>query len=165
MTALTVTPPIRADAETPAPSAHAACSAVTGDACVPALRHFVLHCARRLGLSQDLRDTACLVASELITNAVLHSGSHSVAVLVGIEGHQLSISVHDRGRWHTRTESRHSPADDGIVCGRGLDLVEALVDRLAITTSLTGTVVRASLCIDTLVPATRTPGEVAVAAG
>ncbi|MET9730153.1 ATP-binding protein [Streptomyces sp. NPDC006458] len=146
MTALTLAPPSQAQPETHTALAHATCSAVANRACVPALRHFVGHYVQRLGLSEDLRDTACLVASELITNAVLHSGSQSVAVLVGMERHHLIISVRDRGDWRTRTDPRHSPADDGVVCGRGLDLVRTLTDRLSLATGPTGTVAKAFLC-------------------
>ncbi|QPK49204.1 ATP-binding protein [Streptomyces gardneri] len=160
MTAPTVTPPSRTEAETFTTSTHAACSAVAGDACVPALRHFVMRFVQRLGLSQDLRGTACLVASELITNSVLHSGSHSVEVLVSAERGHLVISVRDHGSWHARTEPRHSPADADIACGRGLGLVEALANRLSITTGgPTGTVVQAFLRIDAPVPAAREPGD------
>ncbi|MFJ5779790.1 ATP-binding protein [Streptomyces sp. NPDC093094] len=150
MTALTLAPSSRTRPETHI-SAHAACSAVTSTACVPALRHFVAHCVQRLGLSEDLRDTACLVASELVTNAVMHSGSHSVAVLVSLEKHGLIISVSDRGTWRTRTDRRHSPADEGAVCGRGLDLVRTLTDRLSIATGPTGTVVKSLLRVDPLI--------------
>ncbi|MET9735446.1 ATP-binding protein [Streptomyces sp. NPDC006458] len=152
MTVLTLAPPSQARPETHTAFAHAACSAATSNACVPALRHFVSHFVQRLGLSEDLRDAACLVASELITNAVLHSGSNSVTVLVGMEGHGLIISVRDRGSWRMRTDPRHSPADDDVVCGRGLDLVRTLTDHLSVSTGSTGTVVKAFLTIDPLVP-------------
>ncbi|MHA4779045.1 ATP-binding protein [Streptomyces sp. MSC1_001] len=147
MTALTLAPSSRAETEKRTAFALSACSAVASDACVPALRHFVVHCVQRLGLPDDLRDAAELVASELITNSVLHSGSHSVAVLVSTEGRRLIISVRDRGAWRTRTDPRHSQDDDGVVCGRGLGLVRALADCLAVATGPTGTVVKAFLCI------------------
>ncbi len=131
----------------------AACVCVAGTGCVPTMRHFVAQCVQRLGLPEDLRDSACLVASELVTNAVLHSGSHSVAILVGVERHHLTVSVRDCGCWCPRTGARRSSADDGVSCGRGLDLVRALADRFSIVTGPAGTTAKVSLRLSTPLPA------------
>ncbi|MFF9145021.1 ATP-binding protein [Streptomyces sp. NPDC014861] len=160
MTALTLTASSRVESEARVTFTHAACSAVTSNACVPVLRRFVVHCVRRLGLSEDLRDAAGLVSSELITNAVLHSGSHSVAVLVSLEGHSLVITVRDEGGWRTRIEPRRSLADDDAPCGRGLSLVEMLTKCLSITTGPRGTVVKASLHVDASVSDEGAPCDV-----
>ncbi|WP_457034095.1 ATP-binding protein [Kitasatospora sp. P5_F3] len=119
----------------------AVCAAGAGSASVPQLRRFVRAWARWQGLSEGAGYTACLVVSELATNAVLHSGSRSVAVLVDLSPGGLRMVVRDRGRWLQRFEPRHSQADDAVRCGRGLGLVRALVDRCVVATGPDGTVV------------------------
>ncbi|GAA1245905.1 hypothetical protein GCM10009665_40940 [Kitasatospora nipponensis] len=126
----------------------AACATAADHASVPRLRHFVLSCARHLDLPASTCDTALLVVSELVTNAVLHSGSHSVAILVGIGPTHLLLSVRDCGCWRERPEPRRSTADDDIVCGRGLALVRALTDRCTIASGPAGTVVEARVRLD-----------------
>ncbi|WP_052390320.1 ATP-binding protein [Streptomyces sp. NRRL B-24484] len=121
----------------------AACATAAAEASVPQMRRFVLYCVRHLGLSENTCDTACLVVSELVTNAVLHSGSHSVAVLVAIGPEHLLISVRDCGCWRERPEARRSGADADAPCGRGLELVRALTDRCTVASGPTGTLVEA----------------------
>ncbi|GAA3012923.1 hypothetical protein GCM10020229_25300 [Kitasatospora albolonga] len=119
----------------------AVCAAGAGPASVPRLRGFVRTWARWQGLSEGTGYTACLIVSELATNAVLHSGSRSVAVLVDLGPGGLRMVVRDRGRWLQRFEPRHSQADDAVRCGRGLGLVRGLVDRCVVATGPDGTVV------------------------
>jgi anti-sigma regulatory factor (Ser/Thr protein kinase) len=72
-------------------------------------------------------DDGLLVASELVTNAVQHSGcvvAHKLSVAVGRRGDRLLISVHDPGLSGERAEpvrSERSEAD-----GWGLALIERL---------------------------------------
>ncbi|MFG2820001.1 ATP-binding protein [Kitasatospora sp. NPDC048365] len=126
----------------------AACTTASGDACVPQFRHFVRGCVRHHSLPDSTCDIACLVVSELVTNAVLHSGSRSVSVLVRIDPVDLLIAVRDCGCWRERTGSRRSEADAGIACGRGLALVRALTDFCTIESGPDGTLVTARLRLD-----------------
>ncbi|MFF7437380.1 ATP-binding protein [Streptomyces sp. NPDC008122] len=132
----------------PAVCPQMACTTAAGPSSVQRMRRFVLNCVRRLGLSESTGDTACLIVSELVTNAVLHSGSCSVAVLVGLAPEHLLISVRDGGSWLERPEPRRSIADDDVPCGRGLDLVRAIADRCTIVSGASGTAVEARVRLD-----------------
>ncbi|GGZ33575.1 hypothetical protein GCM10010387_29690 [Streptomyces inusitatus] len=80
-----------------------------------------LHC---WGIGGDVHDTAMLVVSELVTNAVVHSGSHLISceLLNGVE--RLRISVRDQGCAPTGPHVCHTKAAEER--GRGLLLVESL---------------------------------------
>jgi signal transduction histidine kinase len=84
-----------------------------------------------LDRSQDIgwaRDDAMLVASELVTNAVLHSGcSHHETIEVRIEvlSERLRISVRDPGRSGSSAEV----GSGQLAGGWGLRVVEQLAER------------------------------------
>lgn len=91
------------------------------------LRAFVSRWAERLGLSEEERFCACLVATEAVTNAIRHghgsvSGSAAAPVVVSCrsEGDDLVLEVRDRGRFR----SERDRADDHG--GRGLFLIREL---------------------------------------
>jgi anti-sigma regulatory factor (Ser/Thr protein kinase) len=75
-------------------------------------------------------DDGLLVASELVTNAVRHSGcapDHTLQVNVGLVQDGLMISVHDPGLSKGTAEPRVSdPIEPG---GWGLQIVEQLATR------------------------------------
>ncbi|MEV4557704.1 ATP-binding protein [Kitasatospora sp. NPDC049285] len=72
----------------------------------------------------ELADTAELLTSELVTNALVHTGHSAVfdAVLTGEQ--RLRVEVHDHT---TRLPGRRNPGETAT-SGRGLLLVEALAD-------------------------------------
>lgn len=72
---------------------------------------------------QETVDLLELVASELVTNAVRHSGTGSVVVYVRVGAPSLLIKVCDRGPGVEGRTQEPGPLDEG---GRGLFLVEAL---------------------------------------
>ncbi|MFF8958421.1 ATP-binding protein [Streptomyces sp. NPDC014894] len=76
------------------------------------------------GIAGDVHDTAMLVVSELVTNAVVHSGSHLISceLLNGVE--RLRISVRDQGCAPTGPHVCHTKAAEER--GRGLLLVESV---------------------------------------
>ncbi|GAA3785839.1 ATP-binding protein [Streptomyces chiangmaiensis] len=93
--------------------------------------------ARRVGMARrvaaarlrycglgDLVDDATLIVSELVTNAILHSGGHQVTLSMAVRDGWLRISVHDQmpGGPTVRT------ADGDAERGRGLFLVESIAD-------------------------------------
>ncbi|MBB5937752.1 ATP-binding protein [Streptomyces zagrosensis] len=100
---------------------------------LPAERAAVSDARRRVRMwlncqqvSEDARDMAQLVISELVTNAVVHTSSTSIAcVLQSVRG-QLRIEVRDQGGGTTRPTPRDAAAGDEN--GRGLLLVETLAD-------------------------------------
>jgi hypothetical protein len=91
-----------------------------GDAAsAPAARRFVGDILAAWG--QDLlRDDACLLIDEVITNAVQHTvGDVEVRIALG---HRLRIDVHDSSNRHPDKR----PIDDDSEMGRGLHIVERL---------------------------------------
>ncbi len=76
------------------------------------------------------REDALLVVSELVTNAVRHSGCKPLETIVlntRVTDRCVRIAVHDPGRSADTPEARREPAGpDG---GLGLRLVEEVSDR------------------------------------
>lgn len=92
---------------------------------VPAARRYV---AETLGeLPEHLRETAELLVSELVTNAVRHGGGFDVTVSVELRpgGDEISIGVTDDG--HDQPVLRSPKVTDEH--GRGLQLVGLFADR------------------------------------
>jgi serine phosphatase RsbU (regulator of sigma subunit)/anti-sigma regulatory factor (Ser/Thr protein kinase) len=96
--------------------------------------------AGRLGLSEDGAEIACLVLSELVTNALIH-GAAPVSLRVRSSRRRLYIEVCDSARYrpHRRIASE---TDEN---GRGLELLEALSRRWGVRPQVTGKVVWAEL--------------------
>jgi anti-sigma regulatory factor (Ser/Thr protein kinase) len=83
----------------------------------------------RFQLDTSERESARLLASELVTNALLHSAAArttSIRIDARISGHTLRISVTDRGTAANAVAPRHDPGPGG---GFGLFLVERLAAR------------------------------------
>jgi anti-sigma regulatory factor (Ser/Thr protein kinase) len=77
---------------------------------------------------ERMRDVRLLV-SELVTNAVRHSGGEAVRLVAALDGARLRIEVHDPGRGF----ELKPPSDDPLrASGWGLVLVEELADRWGI---------------------------------
>ncbi|MBG0857383.1 ATP-binding protein [Streptomyces spinoverrucosus] len=74
----------------------------------------------------DDLDNAVLVTSELVTNAVTHSGSERIVCRLHSTGDRLRIEVEDQNLGPTLPVSRQACPDDQN--GRGLLLVEAVCD-------------------------------------
>lgn len=86
-------------------------------------RHLVVEALRRWELpTADVVDTAELVASELLTNAVQHAGTGPVTVDARRVGAVVRIEVGDSST--ERPQLRHPCKDDEH--GRGLGIVAAL---------------------------------------
>ncbi|WP_371551553.1 ATP-binding protein [Streptomyces sp. NBC_00554] len=89
----------------------------------------------------ELSDTATLAVSELVTNAVRHGQGKPVGLRVTSSGHELRIEVTDGSQ--ERARLRYS--DQGDEGGRGLLLVDALMDRWGVSPD--GTVTWCSIAI------------------
>lgn len=77
------------------------------------------------GLDQDALDAACLVLSELVTNAVTH-GTGPVSVTADLAGGHLTLTVEGQAR-----PVDLDAADGGLAeHGRGLGIVAALALRV-----------------------------------
>ncbi|MGI8802129.1 MAG: ATP-binding protein [Solirubrobacteraceae bacterium] len=81
-----------------------------------------------LGLGRRARETALLLGSELVSNAVRHSGataSETIHLCATVAGGALRISVTDAG---TGFAPAADPPEPGIAGGFGLLLVDRLAD-------------------------------------
>ncbi|MFE0459125.1 ATP-binding protein [Kitasatospora sp. NPDC058965] len=138
----------------PAPAASPAATAGTAlctmsatEAAVPALRRFARTAGHHWSVPADTLDALSLVVTELVTNAVLHSGSPDVTVLLVRHGPALTVEVKDCGQWRVRAARRRVPEDAGAACGRGLDLVKRLTTAWLAHLSPAGTCVVATLSL------------------
>ncbi|MEU1457615.1 ATP-binding protein [Streptomyces avermitilis] len=76
---------------------------------------------------EDLTDTAILVVSELVANAVKHTNSRVIRVVVSRPSERfVRIGVVDRAQVLPELAK---PEDDLLTSGRGLLLVDALAER------------------------------------
>ncbi|MER7535674.1 ATP-binding protein [Streptomyces sp. NPDC097704] len=122
----------------------AGCLTAATAASVPVLRRFARGVAARWGLPAGTDDALRLVVSELVGNAVRHSGGPDVALLLSAGLSTLAVEVKDNGRWRPRPGGpRH---EDELVCGgRGLDIVEAYALRCTVHARPDGTHVIAEI--------------------
>jgi anti-sigma regulatory factor (Ser/Thr protein kinase) len=81
------------------------------------------HLPAREPICEDATETAVLLTSELVTNALTH-GESPVTVAVSWSGEQLRVEVHDRSRYLPTPWPVHMAPDDET--GRGLLLVDTL---------------------------------------
>lgn len=86
------------------------------------------------GLGTEVVDTAALVISELVTNAVRHAGTGRVSVAVRLVEDLLRIEVCDASPQLPRPGLPDLLSEGG----RGLFLVAALVDRFGTEPTVTG---------------------------
>ncbi|MGW1490292.1 ATP-binding protein [Streptomyces sp. NPDC002402] len=114
---------------------------------MPALRRFARRTAEQWAIPADSSDVLSLVVSELVTNAVLHSGSLEVTLLIVFDGAAMTVEVADTGRWLARVAERRVTEDDGAAFGRGLELVTACTSWWAALPTAAGTRVVARLPI------------------
>ncbi|RKN44073.1 ATP-binding protein [Streptomyces hoynatensis] len=94
---------------------------------VATARHLTRRLLDRWGLPQATHDTAELVVSELVTNAVVHTPSRRVACRIEFRGDRLRIEVTDEGQGLDGHVPRRAEAHEE--CGRGLLLLDALSVR------------------------------------
>lgn len=112
---------------------------------VPLLRRFARDVAGRWGLPDSLHDPLFLIVTELAANAVRHSASPDVGLLLTGDGSRVIVEVRDTGRWRTAREPAGGP--DQACGGRGLPLVRAFSTRCAVRRTPAGTHVVAELAV------------------
>lgn len=88
----------------------------------------------------DIAETAALVVSELVTNAVLHARS-PVEVRLVRSGDAVQVRVSDA----SPTLPRPRPAEEPAITGRGLRLVEAVAAEWGVEPAAPGKVVWATV--------------------
>ncbi|AOR36852.1 hypothetical protein BFF78_03190 [Streptomyces fodineus] len=93
-------------------------------AAVGTARRVVQHLLTAWGVSEQPRDSAVLVISELVTNAVVHTAGERIACRLHGTADRIRIEVEDQeGGPALPVVRRHRPDDQH---GRGLFLVHAL---------------------------------------
>jgi anti-sigma regulatory factor (Ser/Thr protein kinase) len=114
---------------------------------VPRLRRTARALVRNRRLSADVAEALSVIVTELVTNAVLHSGSADVSVLFEVCDTALTVRVRDWGRWRERAAPRCEPADVDAAFGRGLDLVDAFAVDTTVVRTAEGTLVEAVIAL------------------
>lgn len=118
-------------------------------ATVPLVRHILQHTLREIGVRQACIEDIELAVTEACANVIEHTtGDDEYAVELSLTGEECVISVIDTGGGF---ESRLDAGFPGPEAerGRGLLLMQALMDSLSFTTvPADGTVVRLTKALD-----------------
>ena len=108
-------------------------------------RRFAVETLEGWAVPAEVIDRAELCVSELVTNAVIHTGTQPTVTLKN-DGSTLVVAVHDRGSTQ-RVQPVEDREPDGI-SGRGLSLVAALVSAWNVEHTTGGTSVWCELELD-----------------
>lgn len=103
---------------------------------VPEARRRVTTALRTWGVTEQLRDDAELVVSELFTNAVRHTDSERVSCELTLDGARLRVAVTDQG--HSDSRPQTQPRSTDRESGRGLLLVGAVSEDWGVRPTDTG---------------------------
>jgi anti-sigma regulatory factor (Ser/Thr protein kinase) len=104
-------------------------------------RRFAMEACAGWRISGDTCESLRMIVSELVTNAATHSGSDCLALMLRTSTHSIHVEVIDSGQW------QNGPEEAFAECGRGLQIVEALSDRVTFLPMAVGTRVQVDLCI------------------
>ncbi|MDP9443203.1 MAG: serine/threonine-protein phosphatase [Actinomycetota bacterium] len=104
----------------------------------PLARRFLRRRLADWGVDGDVVDTAQLCLSELVTNAIIHSGTPP-RVTMRLDDERLLVLVQDHGSRGVVHPATHREPD--VISGRGLALVEALTTAWSAERSADGTTV------------------------
>jgi serine/threonine-protein kinase RsbW len=99
-------------------------------------RHRTLAWLFRYPVGQQAAESAVLIVSELVTNAIVHSGSDIVRCVLRLGSGLLRIEVTDQGVGVAEPAVR-MPADDDV-SGRGLLLVSAVSEEWGVSPAVPG---------------------------
>ena len=110
---------------------------------VPVARHIVRNAMEQVGVEETCVDDVELALSEACTNVLLHSGpGDQYKVRLDLEDRLGLIRIVDVGHGFDSAELRDDGALPEAERGRGLGLMQALVDRVDFTSrSEVGTIV------------------------
>lgn len=97
-------------------------------------RHRSITWLTRHAVAGQTAETAVLIVSELVTNAVVHSGSRVVSCALQLGGGLLRVEVTDQGTGQTSPAVRHAAADE--LSGRGLLLVSTVSEAWGVSPAL-----------------------------
>lgn len=100
-------------------------------ATLPVVRHIAVCALRELGVESDVIDDVALALTEASANVVKHSGAgDQYEVQVSLENEQCDIRVIDTGRGFDSAAQPAVMAGPTEEQGRGMALIEALVDSV-----------------------------------
>lgn len=108
---------------------------------------FVEALLRGFGLDESTIADIAISVSELVNNAIFHGNRSSpdktVTVAVGRENSSVKISVTDQGGGFNPNEIADPVADENLLkeVGRGIFIVEALMDKVDIEVANGGTTI------------------------
>ncbi|HJP65100.1 MAG TPA: SpoIIE family protein phosphatase, partial [Actinomycetota bacterium] len=105
-------------------------------ASLPPLRHVLRRWLREAGADPEAVQAIVVACNEACSNAIQHpygGGRGGLEVVVALEDGGVDLSVSDAGRW------RHQASGQG---GRGLQIMEALMDTVNVERRADGTTVR-----------------------
>jgi anti-sigma regulatory factor (Ser/Thr protein kinase) len=126
-------------AATPVGGTDSATLPLPADTTAPSIaRRFVRETLGDWGVGPDLVERAELCTSELVTNAVIHSGT-TPEITAQLDAEFLTVLVHDQGG--SRTVAPTDEHETLRVSGRGLTLVDALAAAWSAEHSADGTTV------------------------
>jgi serine/threonine-protein kinase RsbW len=111
---------------------------------------------RDTGLDDDRTSMFVTAINECLTNAIRHGGGHGGFVLID-DGALLVAEIIDQGPGVSAAMPEQLPAVDAVD-GRGLWIVQRMVDRVTLTTGTTGTILRLEMAhtlTTGITPATR----------
>jgi len=109
-------------------------------AAVPSARAFVRTALRGNGVPSGVVDPLVLAVAEACNNAILHAGGEAFGISVEVHGTNCTIVVTDSGEGFQPPARPEMPAPDATG-RRGLALMQALVDRVEVSSSERGTTV------------------------
>lgn len=107
---------------------------------VPAARAFVAHALRSAGAPADVVERLVLAVAEACNNAIFHAHGPVFAVSVAVTRDIASVTVADTGAGFDPPEHPPMPAPEATG-KRGLPLMRALVDHVAVASGTGGTTV------------------------
>lgn len=100
---------------------------------VPVVRHICGYALSEVGVGSQCRSDISIALTEACTNVVDHGAAdgNEYEVFISIDESKCTIRVKDRGVGFDAGD--RSPTDGMAESGRGLDLMNALVDRVSFT--------------------------------
>jgi serine/threonine-protein kinase RsbW len=123
-------------------------------ASVPVSRHVLDGCLERLGVTPETRTDIALALSEACANVILHAAeTDEYEVMARATDGRCVIEVVNSGGGLAVPPARAAPPADGAVPataehGRGLKIMDAVVDNLQLTGGAGGTTVHFEKALD-----------------
>ncbi|HEX6423097.1 MAG TPA: ATP-binding protein [Acidimicrobiales bacterium] len=109
-------------------------------AAVPSARAFVAHALRSAGATTEAVERLVLAVAEACNNVIFHADGPAFTVSVLVDGGHATVTVADTGSGFDPPDHPTMPAPDAAG-KRGLPLMQALVDHVAVKSDDGGTTV------------------------